>query len=185
MTDIKKEKMERIGQALNERMDRIQRAGYSIERHATVPEAQRKLADDCRKPQSWKKTRVSWKSITYVQADFRNTCIQFENDKNLSRFVWRTAKINGMNEVTLSDVQRMLDAADETIWILSGKHEFLAEDPNRRAPTWVMDINRKRMYAALMTITDKGWATTELRDITIQGEQRQQRVWTLGKDKKQ
>ena len=40
------------------------------------------------------------------------------------------------------------------------------------------------MYAALMTITDKGWATTELRDITIQGEQRQQRVWTLGKDRK-
>lgn len=134
------------------------------------------------KNKGWRNSRTSWKTVTYEKKEFRETCIRFSDDRNLSRFVWRTAELNGMKEVTLSDVQKMLEAADETIWILEGTHEFLAENPDRRAPTWIMSIDRKRQYAAMMKIKDAGWATTELRDITIQGEQRQQRVWTLKKE---
>lgn len=198
---MKREQEEQIRKSLEERAERIQRAGtpgmtqqaeearrtgeqlrqrVKVDQSRTIQEAQRKTRNSAGKDfQSWRKVKISWKSITYTRAEFRETCISFDNDKNLSRFVWRTAKINGMDEVTLSDVQKMLDAADETIWVLGDKHDFLAEDPNRRAPTWIMNIDRKKQYAAMMRITNAGWATTELRDITVQGEQRQQRVWTL------
>ena len=188
----------KIQQSLDARAERIMAAGrpgmtpmaeecrrpraiVTVETYRTMQEAQAGKPAQ-KKPQefkSWRKTKVNWSSITYTTAQFRETAIQFDEDKNLSRFVWRTAKLNGMQEITLSDVQKMLDKADETIWILKGDHAFMAEDPNKRAPTWVMRIDRKKMYAALMRITEAGWATTELRDIEVKGEKMQQRVWTL------
>lgn len=192
------ERKEKIQQSLEERAQRIQKAGQpgstpmadecrkprqivTVETYKTIHEAQQHINRTNRKAdfQSWRKTKVNWSSVTYQTAQFRETAIQFDQDQNLSRFVWRTAKLNGMKEITLSDVQKMLEKADETIWILKGDHEFMAEDPNRRAPTWVMRIDRKKQYAAMMRITDAGWATTELRDITVKGEKMQQRVWTL------
>lgn len=209
-------KMEQIQKSLEERAERIRKAGQPgitpmaeecrrdaqrepqqinnhqkggkaiVETYRTVQEAQNagKQREGGRtfpggKTESWRKTRISWTSITYQKKDFRETCIQFDQDQNLSRFVWRTAKLNGMKEITLSDVRKMLEAADETIWILRGNHEFQAEDPDKRAPTWVMQMDRKAQWVALMRITDAGWATTDLRDITIRGEQMKQRVWTL------
>lgn len=192
---------EAIRESLNERAERILRAGKAgstpmseecrrqsvvIETYRTIPEAEEAMRNRTAKKagsqgDEWRKTRVSWKSITYTQSEFRETVITFAKDKNLSRFVWRTAKMNGMNEITLSDVQKMLNAADETIWILGGEHEWMAEDPNKRKPTWIMAIDRKKQYAAMMRITEAGWAQTELRDITIRGEKMKQRVWTLKK----
>ena len=186
-----------IRESLNERAERIRKAGkagttpmaeecrkarqiVTVETYRTIQDAQKGARNE--KPadfQSWRKVKVNWKSCTYETEKFRETAIQFDSDKNLSRFVWRTAKLNGMTEITLSDVQKMLEKADETIWILKGNHEFLAEDPNRRAPTWVMTIDRKKQYAAMMRITDAGWAKTELREIVVRGEKMQQRVWTL------
>ena len=65
------------------------------------------------KNNEWRKTKVSWKEITYMNEGFRQIVAKFEEDQNLSRFVWRTAKANGIKEVTLSDVEKMLRAADE------------------------------------------------------------------------
>lgn len=130
--------------------------------------------------QGWRKIRVSWKSISYLNEGFRKTVVAFENDQNLSRFVWRTAKLNGMREITLSDVQKMLAAADETIFILrgdeDGKREFIGDG---RKPTWVMQIDRKQMWAAMHVIETVGWAESRLEDITVNGKEMQQRVWTL------
>ena len=126
------------------------------------------------------KMNLRWKSVTYLNEGFRNTVMQFENDQNLSRFVWRTAKANGMRDITLADVAKMLKAADETVFILhgdeDGRREFTAEG---RKPTWVMRIDRKQMWAAMMTIENVGWAESYKREIEIQGEKREQRVWTL------
>ena len=189
----------RIENSLEERAGRIAKAGQpgmtpmaeecrrpraivTVNTYKTIQDAKQERRPEKQNRgdfQTWRKTKVNWSSVTYTTAQFRETAIQFDQDQNLSRFVWRTAKLNGMKEITLSDVQKMLDRADETIWILKGDHEFMAEDPNKRQPTWVMRIDRKKQYAALMKITDAGWATTELRDITIKGEKMQQRVWTL------
>ena len=121
-----------------------------------------------------------WSAVSYENEGFRNTVIQFENDQNLSRFVWRTARANGMKDITLADVEKMLKAADETIFILfgdeNGKREFVG---NWRKPTWVMNIDRKQMWCAMKTIENAGWAESYLREIEIKGEKRNQRVWTL------
>ena len=121
-----------------------------------------------------------WASVTYMDAGFRNAVVMFEDDQNLSRFIWRTAKANRMRDVTLADVQRMLEAADETVFVLrgdeNGKREF---DGNGRKPTWVMGYDRKAMYRAMMMIENTGYAESCLREIEIRGEKRQQRVWTL------
>ena len=126
------------------------------------------------------KKRMSWKSVTYMDGGFRNTVLQFEDDQNLSRFIWRTAKMYGMKEVTLADVGKMLAAADECIFILrgdeNGQREFTAEG---RKPTWVMNYDRKQMWAAMHIIETVGWAESYLREIEIGGEKRQQRIWTL------
>ena len=128
--------------------------------------------------ETWRQQKVSWKSVTYTKKEFRETCILFDQEKNLARFIWRTAKMNGMKEVTLGDVEKMLTRADETIWILRGPHEFDQDDPDQRKPTWVMTIDRKRMFAAMMTMTDKGYMSTELRELRTNKEWKQ-RVWTL------
>lgn len=124
--------------------------------------------------------RMVWKSVTYLNEGFRNTVTMFESERNLSRFVWRTAKANGMREVTLADVQKMLKAADEVIFILrgneNGAREFIG---NERKPTWVMSISRSEMRAAMMCIENTGCAESYLREIEINGEKRQQRVWAL------
>lgn len=128
----------------------------------------------------WRKTRVNWKSISYLQEGFRKTVIQFDEDHNLSRFVWRTAKEYGLKQLTLSDVQKLLNAADETLFILrgdkDGKREFVGD---QRKPTWVMEISRKQMWVALHTIEQTGYAESQLMDITVNGKDLQQRVWTL------
>lgn len=130
--------------------------------------------------ETWRKIRVNWKSVTYLNEGFRQIVFQYEDEQNLSRFVWRTAKLNGMKEITLSDVEKMLNAADETIWILhgdeDGKREFVG---NFRKPTWVMNIDRKGMWVAMNFIEKVGWAESRLEEITVNGEQRKQRVWTL------
>lgn len=128
----------------------------------------------------WRKTRVNWKNISYLQEGFRKTVIQFDEDHNLSRFVWRTAKQYGMRQLTLSDVQKLLNAADETLFILrgdeDGKREFIGD---QRKPTWVMEISRKDMWVAMHTIEKTGYAESQLMDITVNGKEMQQRVWTL------
>ena len=58
--------------------------------------------------ETWRQQKVSWKSVTYTKKEFRETCILFDQEKNLARFIWRTAKMNGMKEVTLGDVEKML-----------------------------------------------------------------------------
>lgn len=123
---------------------------------------------------------MSWKSVTYLNAGFRQIVARFEDDRNLSRFVWRTAKANGMKEITLSDVEKLLKAADETIFILrgdeQGNREFVG---NERKPTWVMAISRKEMWAAMNVIEKTGWAESRLEDITVNDKEMKQRVWTL------
>lgn len=130
--------------------------------------------------QGWRKTKVSWKSVTYQNEGFRQIVAAFEDGQNLSRFVWRTAKLNGMREVTLSDVEKMLMAADETVFILrgneDGKREFKG---NFRRPTWVMNIDRKQMWVAMNIIEKTGWAESRLEDITVNGKEMKQRVWAL------
>lgn len=130
--------------------------------------------------ENWRKQKISWKSVTYQNEGFRRVVCMFENEQNLSRFVWRTAKANGMREITLSDVEKMLKAADETIFILqgdeNGKREFVG---NFRKPTWVMEISRKEMWTAMNFIEKVGWAESRLEEITVNGEERKQRVWTL------
>lgn len=124
--------------------------------------------------------RKSWKSVTYENEAFRRAVYQFEDEQNLSRFVWRVARMNGMNDVTLADVEKMLKAADEAVFILrgdeNGKREFT---PEGRKPTWVMSITRKDMWQAMMVIEKTGCAESCLREIEVQGEKRNQRVWTL------
>lgn len=126
------------------------------------------------------KGKGRWKAVCYENEGFRQTVMMFENDQNLSRFVWRTAKANGMKEVTLADVEKMLKAADETIFILrgdeNGQREFCG---NWRKPTWVMKIDRKQMWSAMHIIETVGWAESTLREIEVNGEKRNQRVWTL------
>jgi len=123
---------------------------------------------------------VSWKSVTYLNEGFRQIVAQFESDRNLSRFVWRTAKANGMKEITLSDVEKLLKAADETIFILRGNENGRREfSGNERKPTWVMAISRKDMWAALHIIEQVGWAESRLEDITVNDKEMKQRVWTL------
>ena len=128
----------------------------------------------------WRKTRVNWSSINYLQEGFRKTVIQFDADHNLSRFVWRTAKEYGLKQLTLSDVQKLLNAADETLFILrgdeNGKREF---NGNQRKPTWVMEISRKDMWVAMHAIEKTGDAESQLMDISVNGKELQQRVWTL------
>ena len=109
----------------------------------------------------WRKTRVNWSSINYLQEGFRKTVIQFDADHNLSRFVWRTAKEYGLKQLTLSDVQKL---------------EFIGD---QRKPTWVMEISRKDMWVALHAIEKTGYAESQLMDITVNGKEMQQRVWTL------
>ena len=122
----------------------------------------------------------NWKSVSYENARFRQTVMQFAEEQNLSRFVWRTAKMNGWRDITLADVQKMLRAADETIFILKGDEQGRREfDENGRKPTWVMRIDRKAMWAAMMIIEKTGCAESMLREIEVQGEKRNQRVWTL------
>lgn len=124
--------------------------------------------------------RKRWKAVCYENEGFRNTVMTFDQEKNLSRFVYRTAKMNGMKDITLADVEKMLKAADETIFICKGDEQGRREfNGDSRKPTWVMTINRKGMFAAMMTIERSGFAESELREITVRGEKWQQRVWTL------
>lgn len=125
--------------------------------------------------------KINWHSVTYIKKDFRETVIQFENDKNLSRFIFRTAKALGMWQVTLADVKHMLEAADETIWILNTDHRFKASNPDEREPTWIMAIDRKRMYAALMKIADAGWARTYKKNMKYGEKEVEQRFWAFTK----
>lgn len=121
-----------------------------------------------------------WSQITYENEGFRRTVMTFEDDRNLSRFVWRTAKANGMKDITLADVEKMLKAADETVFILRGDENGQREfQGNWRKPTWVMKIDRKAMRDAMFSIETVGWATSALREIEIKGEKKNQRVWTL------
>lgn len=126
------------------------------------------------------KKNSRWSAVSYQNAGFRQTVMKFAEEMNLSRFVWRTAKMNGMRDITLADVEKMLKAADETIFILqgdeNGRREFIGDE---RKPTWVMKIDRKKMHAAMMTIENTGNAESELREIQIRGETYNQRVWTL------
>lgn len=167
------EKMSRIAESLSERAERIKKAGTTIEVSRTMPTGH--MGYEPRK----KEKRISWKSISYEKADFRKVVMQFNSEHNLSRFIWRTAQLNGMNEITMADVRKMLKAADETIWILGNKHEFDENDPNQRKATWVMKLTDKAAWVALMQIVKTGYATSELKPITIAGEERKQRVWKL------
>ena len=120
---------------------------------------------------SWAGRKGRWSSVTYMNEKFRQVVATFEQEQNLSRFIWRTAKMQGMKDLTL---------ADETIFVIrgdkDGKREF---DGNNRKPTWVMQFSRKQMWAAMMTIENAGCAESYKREIQIQGETREQRIWTL------
>ncbi len=165
------EKMSRIAESLSERAERLKKAGTTIEMSRTMPAG--RMGYEPRK----KEKRISWKSISYEKADFRKVVMQFDQEHNLSRFIWRTAQLNGMKEITMSDVRKMLKAADETIWILGDKHEFDEQDPNQRKATWVMKLTDKAAWVALMQIVKSGYASSELMPITVAGEERKQRIW--------
>ncbi len=172
---LKEEKMAMVAQSLSERADRIRKAGV-VEKRSTVPNGH--MGYEPRKTGAAEK-KVKWTSISYEKAGFREICMQFDSEKNLSRFLYRTAKLNGMTEITMADVRKMLKAADETIWILGDKHEFDEKNPDQRKPTWVMATTDKASWVALMKIVNAGYASSELKQITIKGEERSQRVWKL------
>ncbi len=165
------EKMTRITESLSERADRIRNAGTTVEKSKTVPNCHMGY-----EPKKKQEKRVSWKSISYEKKDFREVVMQFNSERNLSRFLWRTAQLNGLKEITMADVRKMLKAADETIWILGDKHEF-DEDQNQRKATWVMTLTDKAAWVALMKIVKAGYASSELKPIKVGGEDRSQRVW--------
>lgn len=126
------------------------------------------------------KKRGRWSAVCYENEKFRNIVMTFDCERNLSRFIYRTAKANGMKDLALADVEKMLKAADEVIFVMKGdedgRREFCG---NWRKPTWVMSYDRKQMYRAMMNIVDAGWAETYKREIEIKGETREQRIWEL------
>ena len=176
------EKLTQVAEALSARSARIRSAGIgNVTIGGSVPPVGKMEYE--RKPEKMgyeaKKKRTSWSCVTYCNSDFRRTVMQFDDDRNLSRFVYRTAKMNHMDEVTLSDVRKMIAAADETIWILKGDHRFRADNPDMREETWVMQIDGKAQYVALMKIVNAGFATTDKRPIKVQDKDVEQRYWTL------
>lgn len=128
-------------------------------------------------------TKINWKRVTYVNRDFRQCCKTLEEEHNLSRFIWRVAKTVEITELTKNDVKKILQAADETIWILNGSAEFERDEEGNetdgRAPTWIRNIEDIGIWKSLMRIQNAGLATSYLKEITIGKEKRQQRVWKL------
>lgn len=125
------------------------------------------------------KAHADWKKIHYTVSEFRDITTKLNSERNLSRFVYRTARFLQMREITISDVNKMLEEADETLWILMGEMKFDAD--GGRAGTWVKTIERKGIWSSMMRIEKSGLATSTLRPVKVAGKTFEQRVWTLTK----